>query len=440
MSVASIDALRWPASTDGDVFVETVQKRSLAWAEGKPSLHEESFGETMAVRVLEKGSEGIVSTRALPPPDFPALVEEARAMALLGPADINRRLSGPATGVTERFPIDGDLFKWPSDAVLDRFRDLERRTLGMDRRLKKIVKFQFSEGRSHTALRSTAGAAVDTDFSSTHFMAEILAEDQGETQVAWDSRSARFACNVDIEQTVADLAAHALGSLGAKTLPTGEYAVVLAPRVGVQLLELLSDALSADAVQMGRSFLAGKMGTSVGSPVLNIVDDPLMPDGIASAACDDEATPRRALPMLENGVLRNFFYDIRTGGRDGVPSNGRGHRGAPMSPPKPSATNLYVKPGSIKLEELLASDDRVFLVRDVMGLHMADRITGEFSLGAAGVLYKQGRAQHAVRGVTMAGSVADVLTRVKMLGGDFRWYGSVGCASLFVQSLSIAGA
>ena len=75
-----------------------------------------------------------------------------------------------------------------------------------------------------------------------------------------------------------------------------------------------------------------------------------------------------------------------------------------------------------------------------MGLHMADRITGEFSLGAAGVLYKKGRPVSAVRGVTMAGTVDDVLRRVQCVGSDFRWYGSIGCPSLLVRSLSIAGA
>ena len=144
--------------------------------------------------------------------------------------------------------------------------------------------------------------------------------------------------------------------------------------------------------------------------------------------------------MLDNGTLTDFFYDLRTGARDGAPSNGRGHRSSVSSAPKPSATNFYVKPGKMKPADMLAADESVFLVCDVMGLHMADRITGEFSLGASGVLYKKGKPAFAVRGVTMAGSVSDVLGRVQTVGNDFRWYGSIGCPSLFVQSLSIAGA
>jgi PmbA protein len=237
-----------------------------------------------------------------------------------------------------------------------------------------------------------------------------------------------------------ELAQQALSALGARALATGEYPVVLAPRVGVQILDLLAEALSAEAVQMGRSFLAGKQGASIGSRALTIVDDPLLPHGLASAAKDDEGTLRRALTIVDGGVLKNFFYDLRTGARDGVASNGRGHRSSPSAAPKPSATNFYVKAGAMKLDDMLSSAERVFLVRDVMGLHMADRITGEFSLGASGILYEKGRPSHAVRGVTMAGLVSDVLGRVQAVGHDFRWYGSVGCPSLLVQSLSIAGA
>jgi PmbA protein len=88
---------------------------------------------------------------------------------------------------------------------------------------------------------------------------------------------------------------------------------------------------------------------------------------------------------------------------------------------------------------MLSSGPKVFLLREVMGLHMADPITGEFSLGGSGYLYENGRFSGPVRGVTIAGSVGDMLKAVSAAGDDLRWYGSVGAPSLLVTGLTVAG-
>lgn len=440
MRTTFIDQLVWPDSTQGDVFFESRQQRLLGWAEGKPSLHEESTNETLAVRVLEKGAEGIVSTRQVPPQHFETLVNEAKALARVTPSDPTRRLAledKPAIATVES---DTALFQSPHEAILEQLRHLEQKILATDPRIKKIIKFQFSETRSRTLFRNTFGVRSETTSSYTQFVAEILAAHEGDTEIAWDSTAVRFGRDLQFEPMALELGQHALSALGAKPLPTGTYSVILAPRVGVQLLDLLMQALSADAVQMGRSFLGTKKDEQIGSAQLTIIDDPLLATGVASASHDDEGTPRSVLTMVENGVLRNFFYDLRTAVRDGVVSNGRGHRASVASAPKPSATNFFIKPGTTDSNQLLRQVSSVFVIRDVMGLHMADPITGEFSLGASGLLYKNGKPISAVRGVTMAGSVSDLMRRIQTVGNDFRWYGSVGCPSLFIESMSIAGA
>jgi PmbA protein len=75
-----------------------------------------------------------------------------------------------------------------------------------------------------------------------------------------------------------------------------------------------------------------------------------------------------------------------------------------------------------------------------MGLHTADPVTGEFSLGASGFFYRNGEFEHAVRGVTVAGRLSDLLTGVAMIGDDLTWFGSTGAPSLLVTGLTVAGA
>jgi PmbA protein len=99
-----------------------------------------------------------------------------------------------------------------------------------------------------------------------------------------------------------------------------------------------------------------------------------------------------------------------------------------------------MKEGEASIDDLLVSDKRVFLLQDVMGLHMADPITGEFSLGASGVLYENGKPSKPVRGVTIAGTVSLMLKGVAAVANDFRWRGSTGAPSFLLPSVTIGGA
>lgn len=74
-------------------------------------------------------------------------------------------------------------------------------------------------------------------------------------------------------------------------------------------------ALNADNVQRGRSVFAGKLGEAVASPALNIYDDGTLERGLSSSKCDGEGTPTQKTALIENGMLKNFLYDIYTSKR-----------------------------------------------------------------------------------------------------------------------------
>ena len=93
----------------------------------------------------------------------------------------------------------------------------------------------------------------------------------------------------------------------------------------------------------------------------------------------------------------------------------------------------------VRPQLVAVSAPKVILLREVMGLHMADPITGEFSLGGSGYLYENGRFASAVRGVTIAGSVESLLNGVAAVGNDLTWYGAMGAPSLLVTGLTVAG-
>src|SRR5205823_8089191 len=101
------------------------------------------------------------------------------------------------------------------------------------------------------------------------------------------------------EELAEEVANHAVRSLGGKSLPSGRIPVLFHPRVGVQLLNLLGEALSAEAVQLGRSLFKDFRNKKVASPLVTLIDDPLRPNGVSSTHMDDEGSPTQKVPLVE---------------------------------------------------------------------------------------------------------------------------------------------
>ena len=143
--------------------------------------------------------------------------------------------------------------------------------------------------------------------------------------------------------------------------------------------------------------------------------------------------------IIEAGRLALFLYNIYTANRDGTVSTGNGIRGGFKGIPGVGVTNLYIVPGKESPESLLASIDSGLYVTEVMGMHTANPISGDFSVGVTGFWIEKGEKAYPVREITIAGNILDVLRNVDAVGNDLRFSGRIGSPSLLVKELSIAG-
>jgi len=83
--------------------------------------------------------------------------------------------------------------------------------------------------------------------------------------------------------------------------------------------------------------------------------------------------------------------------------------------------------------------DTGFLVTDIMGMHTANAISGDFSVGATGFWIEKGKRAFPVRETTIAGNIIDLMNTIDAVGSDLRFQGRIGCPSLHIKELSIAG-
>jgi PmbA protein len=214
--------------------------------------------------------------------------------------------------------------------------------------------------------------------------------------------------------------------------------VVLDYAVATQFLQVLSSAFRADNVLKGKSFFAGQTGEVVGSEQLSIVDQNDYPEAINRAPFDGEGTPAQRTVLIDTGRLDGYLHNIQTAHEMGARTTANAARGY-SSPPDVGPSNLFICPGNEPQERLFAMAGTGFFITEVMGVHNASPISGDFSFGASGLLIEGGELGRPVRGVTVAGNIRPLLKAVAAVGDDLRFLGSCGAPSLLISELMVSG-
>jgi PmbA protein len=216
--------------------------------------------------------------------------------------------------------------------------------------------------------------------------------------------------------------------------------VLLDPCAGESFLAVLAGGLSAEAVQKGRSLFADKVGATVASPALSLVDDGRLLDGPGAAPFDDEGVPTGRTDLISDGLLHGYLHNTYSARRGGTTSTGNAQRAGYRSTPGIGTTNLFVEAGSASVEDLMLRAEDGVLIQEVTGVHSgANPISGEFSVGATGLRIREGAGAEALREMTIASTIPDMLKAVSAIGSDLRFFSSVGTPTILIGEMTVAG-
>jgi PmbA protein len=229
----------------------------------------------------------------------------------------------------------------------------------------------------------------------------------------------------------------ALRRLGARPVPTCEVPVLFEPMVARSLLGQLAGCLSGGAIYRQASFLQDRMNDRIASELVTVIDDGRLPGGLGSRPFDGEGLPTRRNVLVASGRLQSWLLDSYTGRKLDLPSTGNASRGA-AGAPAPGPTNLWLEPGTLSPDEILAGTERGFLVTELIGMGFHP-VTGDYSRGAAGLWIEDGRPVHAVEEVTIAGNLGDMLAAIDAVGNDLVWLGAIAAPTLRVARMTVAG-
>ena len=396
----------------------------------------------VGVRVFDDGAVGYCSTSDLEPAGLADLVDRAVAFAAAADPDPHRLLPRDVGSPAAVTPFDPRLAQASDGDKIDLAVAVEAAALAADPRVKTVEDTVYVDGDAEVFLASSAGVRGTYRANQCYTFAYVLAEEDGQVETGVSYAVARALEDLDGPACGAEAAARACRLLGARRCPSMRAAVVLDPFVAAAFFGVLSAALSAEAVQKGRSLFAGREGETVADAGFALIDDGTRPDGLDSAPFDGEGTPSQRTPLIEAGVLQGFLHDAYTARKAGVSSTGNGLRGGYASPPAVRSTNLVVAGRTTPRDEIVAGIDQGVLVTDAVGVHSgANPVSGEFSVGISGVLIEGGRLTTPVREVTLAGDIIGMLKGIRALGDDARWVpvGSVLTPSVLIEGMAIGG-
>ncbi|GFO60370.1 peptidase [Geomonas silvestris] len=399
----------------------------------------EPFG--VAVRVKVGSGLGFSFSTSFDEAALKQMVEGAVVGATMQTPDPFCVLPAPLPGGYPVLPhlYDPAFFATPDQEKVERALELERRVLAQDPRVKRVRKCSYSESVYQVLIQNSLGVAAQYQGTQLSLSASAVAEAEGGAQMGWDFAFSHRLDGVDPEKVAAGAAGKAVALLGARPFATMRCPVVLDRHVAAQLLEVLAGSFLGENVHKGKSRLAGRTGERIFSEQVSVRDNGLLENGMGSAPCDGEGVPQQDTALVTSGILQGFLYDSYWGIRLGAASTGNSVRGGVKGPPRLAAHNLHLQPGRSTPEELRAGIGRGVLITDVLGMHTANAISGDFSVGATGYYLEGGELVHPVKGIAIAGNLFELFNNVELVADDLRFFGSVGSPSLRIGELDVSG-
>ncbi len=221
---------------------------------------------------------------------------------------------------------------------------------------------------------------------------------------------------------------------------TGTMPVIFTPDgVGAALAMPLMAAFNGKTVLEGASPVGKKRGQQVFDPRFSLWDDPLVPYRPGSRPCDDEGVPSQRTPLVENGKVAGFLYDLQTAGRAGTRSTGNGARGR-GGLPAPSPSTLVIAPGQDDFKDMIADMKEGLIIEQLIGAEMGNILGGDFSGNVLlGYKVEKGRVIGRVKNTMVSGNVYQLLKQMAGLGRETRWVGGyLQAPHVYCPALSVA--
>ena len=319
-------------------------------------------------------------------------------------------------------------------------KSLEEKVVSIDPRVKMMGYNLFANMTSEIKIKNTNGLDLKQESNLALNYAMAIASDGQKSKTAHKLTMGRDFNIFDPAKISKTIVEKATSLLGAKSLPSKIYPVILENECAASLLAAFSSVFNAEIVQKDMSMMKDKLNQVVASSAVTLVDDPFLDGGLGNISFDAEGTPAQKTYLIKDGVLNSYLHNLITSKKDGLASTGNASKSSYKSSMGISPSNLYIQKGKKDLQALASDIEDGLVIHSLEGLHSGlNTISGDFSLAASGFKIENGKITDPVDQITIAGNLKDLFMDIEAVGNDLEFTMPHGHAFIASPSLKIKG-
>ena len=418
-------------ANDSSINISHSRSVEVDYRDGEVEKMKESTQQSMGIEVYANGRYSSHSTNDLRKESLEKFIQNAVDLTAYLEEDKFRGLADPELykGQPE---VDLDLRdpeyeKITTESRKARAAELGEHVQGQDERLISVASgFSDYHGESYKLKSNGFEGHRETTYYSQY--AEVSLQGEGDRKPqSWRYYSSRHLADMPgTKQTALEALKRTQDQVGQEKVDTATMPMLVENSNAPGLFWRLMNPLSASAIQQKSSFLDGRKDTQIAAELLTIVDEPAIVRGLGSRYYDGDGIAARTMPVIENGILKNYYVDVYYGRKLG------------WAPTTGGASNLVLKPGTRNPADMEADIERGILVTNWLGGN-ANGTTGDFSLGVAGWLIENGKRTIPINEMNISGNYADLLKNLKEVGNDPYQYSSFRIPTLLFDGVTFSG-
>jgi PmbA protein len=439
----ALDAARRAGATHAEVVIENGRAFSVRVQGGQIDTLKQSTTHGLGLRVIVGDAIGFVSTTDFRGDTLADLARRAVALARFATPDGANAFPTPVeAGIAPDEDMglyDPAMLDLAPAKKIEMALTLERLALAHDQRIKRTEGAGVSSHDGASLLANSHGLVrFETGTSASLYVIPLADDRDGKQQAGYFSQAVRAVADLpSLEAAALEAAERAVARIGARTVPSARVPVVMHPDVAGAWISEIHGAFSGEAVIKNQSWLSQKLGETIASPLVTLVDDGVKPGGLGSSPYDGEGIATRRNVLIDRGRCAMFLYDLYHARRAGTRPTGSAVRSY-GSPPGIGATNLYLEAGADSPEAILAKVDRGFYMDDQGSFGFND-VTGDYSFQAQGFWIEAGRKAFPVEGITVASNSLEMLEHVVAVGSDLEFRHSIASPTLLIAEMTVSG-
>lgn len=403
-----------------DVYAEQRFRTNIILDDGKIDSVTYGYPRGAGVRVVWRTQTGYAFSDEI---SYGALLDAARVASSIvkdqspvAPIDLTARRPSPAYSLTLPVALMAETRKF------DLVRRMDQAARSMDPRIVSVRVEYVDEVKDVLIGTSDGGYYIDRQYLLS-VACTPTAVQGSERRSGLGTLGGRvgedYLTRVNAEEVARKAARMAITLLTAGPAPAGAMPVVIGPGWGGVLIhESLGHASEGDGIRRGTSLLAGKLGATVASPLVRVVDDGRWPGGRGSGTIDDEGTPTQRTILVEGGGLTSYLLDKQSALLLSMRPTGNGRRMSYRERPLPRMTNTYIDRGRDDPASLFSGITKGFYAAE-MGGGSVDTTSGNFNFSVReGYWIENGKITRPVRSAVLIGSSIETMQRIEGVGTD----------------------